>query len=83
MNNFRFIDRNKQNPTVKAGRRKNKMSKTFKIGINWTKSAIALALLCAVFSFSAMAQNNPNKPLDAKAASVLIQELAIDRNKRK
>lgn len=27
-----------------------------KLGINWTKSAIALALLCAVFSFGVMAQ---------------------------
>ncbi len=34
------------------------MSKTFKIGINWTKSAIALVLLCAVFGFNAMAQDD-------------------------
>ncbi len=34
------------------------MSKTFKIGINWTKSAIALALLCAAFSFSVIAQDD-------------------------
>ena len=32
--------------------------KTFKIGINWTKLAIVLALLCAVFSFSVMAQDD-------------------------
>ncbi len=76
MNNFRFIDRNKQNTTGKTGRSKNKVSKTFKIGINWTKSAIALALLCAVFSFSALAQKNLNQSLDAAAASALIQELS-------
>ena len=45
-------------------------------GINWTRSAIALALLCALFNFSVMAQDNPNKPLDAKTVSALIQELA-------
>jgi hypothetical protein len=35
-----------------------------KLGINWTKSAIALALLCAVFSFGVMAQDNPDQTLD-------------------
>ena len=44
-------------------------------GINWARSAIALALLCAVFSFSVMAQDNSKKPLDAEAASALRQEL--------
>jgi len=51
------------------------MSKTFKLAINWTRSAIALALLCAVFSFSAMAQDNPNTPLDEKSVAALIEEL--------
>lgn len=46
-----------------------------KSGINWTRSAIALALLCAVFCFGVSAQNNPNKPLDAEAASALVQEV--------
>jgi len=75
MNNSRFIDRNKQNTTEKIDRRKNKMSKTLKIGINRTKLAIALVLLCAAFSFSAMAQDNSNEPLDAEAVSALIGEL--------
>ena len=34
-----------------------------KSGINWTKSAIALALLCAVFGFGVIAQDNPNQTL--------------------
>ena len=46
-----------------------------KLTINWTRSAVALALLSAVFSFSAMAQDNSKKPLDAEAASALRQEL--------
>ncbi len=51
------------------------MSNTTKIGINWTRSAIALALLCAVFSFSAMAQADGGKPLDAKTLAALVAEL--------
>jgi CspA family cold shock protein len=47
-----------------------------KSGINWTRSVIALALLCAVFSFGAMAQSDPNEPLDAEAAAALVQELS-------
>jgi MbtH protein len=34
------------------------MSKTFKIGINWTKSVIVLVLICAAFSFTVMAQED-------------------------
>jgi CspA family cold shock protein len=45
-------------------------------GINWTKLAIALVLMCLGFSFSAMAQNTSNDPLDAEAVSALIQELS-------
>jgi hypothetical protein len=44
-------------------------------GINWTKSAIVLALLCAFFSFSAKAQNNPNKALDEESVAALVEEL--------
>jgi len=47
-----------------------------KLGINWTRSAIALALLSAVFSFTAMAQDKPNTPLDAEAAAALVEELS-------
>ena len=43
--------------------------------MNWTRSIAALVLLCAIFSFSAMAQDNPDKPLDAEAASALRQKL--------
>ena len=46
-----------------------------KSGINWTKSVIALALLCAVFGFSAMAQTNTDKPLNAKTLAALVEEL--------
>jgi cold shock protein len=51
------------------------MSKTFKTKFNWTKLAIALVLMCLVFSFSAMAQNTSNDPLDAEAVAALIEEL--------
>ena len=73
MNDFRFTDRSKQNTTGKTDRRKTKMN--IKLGINWTKSGIALALLCAVFSFSAMAQDNPNKPLGQEEVEALINHL--------
>ena len=46
-----------------------------RVRMNWTRAAIALALLCAVFSFSVAAQDNSKKPLDAEAASALRQEL--------
>src|SRR5437868_1359499 len=45
-------------------------------GINWTKLVIALALFCAMFSFSVMAQNNSDKPLDEEAVAALVEELA-------
>ena len=48
------------------------MSETFKLGINWTRSAFALALLCAVFSFSARAQSNPNKPLNENEVKIFM-----------
>ena len=37
------------------------MNSTLSTKIIWTRSALALMLLCAVFSFSAMAQDNPDK----------------------
>ncbi len=55
---------------------KEKTSVNIISGIKWTRSAIALALLCAVFSFSALAQDNPDKRLDAEAAGSLVQELS-------
>jgi hypothetical protein len=51
------------------------MSLTFKTGINWTKLAIALALMCSMFSFSPMAHTKQEGPLDAEAVSALIEEL--------
>jgi len=46
-----------------------------RLKINWTKSAIALALLCVVFSFSAMAQKNPNKSLNENEVRILVSRL--------
>ena len=40
------------------------MSDSSKTGMHWTKLAIALVLLGSVFSFSAMAQTKPEKPLN-------------------
>ena len=40
--------------------------------MDWTRLVIALALLCAVFSFSAMAQNNPNKPFDENEVKTFV-----------
>ena len=51
------------------------MRKTFKIGIIWTRSAIALALMYALFSFGAMAQNNPDKPLSENEVGILVSRL--------
>jgi formylglycine-generating enzyme required for sulfatase activity len=51
------------------------MSLTFKTGINWTKLAIALALMCSLFGFSASAQTTPDDPLDEEAVSALLDEL--------
>lgn len=45
------------------------------MGINWTKSAVVLALLCAAFSFIAIAQTDTGKPLDAKTLAALVAEL--------
>jgi hypothetical protein len=42
---------------------------------NWTKLMAALALLCAISGFSAMAQTDSGKPLDAKSLAALVEEL--------
>ena len=44
-------------------------------GINWSKLAAALMLMCAVLSFGVMAQDDSNEPLDEDAAAALIEEL--------
>jgi CspA family cold shock protein len=44
-------------------------------GINWTRLAIVSVLMCLITSFSAMAQNTSNDPLDAEAVASLIEEL--------
>ena len=51
------------------------MSKIFTIDVKWTNLTIGLMLLCAVFSFSAMAQADGGKPLDAKTLAALVAEL--------
>lgn len=50
------------------------MSNSGKRRIN-LKSAIALGLLCLIFGFSAFAQTNTDKPLDAKSLAALVGEL--------
>lgn len=64
-----------KNMTGKTRRRNNKMSKIFTIDVKWTNLTIGLMLLCAVFSFSAMAQADGGKPLDAKTLAALVAEL--------
>lgn len=51
------------------------MNRTFKKGNNWTKLIAALALICSVFGFTAMAQTKPDKPLDTKSLADLVEEL--------
>jgi cold shock protein len=51
------------------------MDLTFKTGINWAKQVIALVLMCLMFGFSAMAQDNSNKPLDEDGMTALVDEL--------
>ena len=51
------------------------MLRKFKSKTNWTKLVIASLLMCLIFSFSAIAQNNANEPLDDEAVSALVDEL--------
>jgi len=51
------------------------MNKTLKTRINRTKFIAALGLMCSVFGFTAMAQTNFDKPLDAKALTAVVAEL--------
>lgn len=44
-------------------------------GITWTKLVIGLGLMCLMLSFGALAQTNPEKPLDEDAVSELFGEL--------
>ena len=44
--------------------------------IDRAKPLIALALMCLVFSFGVIAQDNPNEPLDGETVGVLLEELA-------
>jgi anti-sigma B factor antagonist len=52
-----------------------KMINSGKTGMNWTKLLAALALMCSMFSFGAMAQTKPEKPLAKAAADALVGEL--------
>jgi CspA family cold shock protein len=54
---------------------KKKMINPGKTGMNWTKRAMALVLLGSMFSFIAMAQTKPEKPLAKAAADALVGEL--------
>jgi hypothetical protein len=49
------------------------MNRTSETRISWKKFVSALALLCSIFSFSALAQTD--KPLDAKSLTALVKEL--------
>lgn len=49
---------------------------SIRTAISWTKLIIALALLCALFNFSVMAQDDSDEPLDEDAVSALVEELA-------
>lgn len=51
------------------------MSKTFKMTVTWTRSAVALAIFTVLCSFSVMGQNATDKPLDAKTLAALVAEL--------
>ena len=64
-----------KNMTGKARRRNNKMIRIFIINVKWANLPIALMILCAVFSFSAMAQSDTGKPLAAKTLAALVAEL--------
>ena len=51
------------------------MNRTFKTVINWTGLIAALVFMCSIFSFSAMAQPDSGKPMDAKLLAALVEEL--------
>lgn len=51
------------------------MNRSLRTGFNGTLSAIAVALICAVFTFTAIAQTGTGKPLDAKTLAALVAEL--------
>src|SRR5215210_7328973 len=51
------------------------MERTSETRISWTRLIIALVLLCSISSFSAMAQTDSGKPMDAKSLTALVEEL--------
>ena len=51
------------------------MSLTFKTIATWTKLAIAALLMCSMFSFSVLAQTNPDKPLTKETLEELVEKL--------
>lgn len=51
------------------------MNRTFKNENNWTKVIVALVLMCSVFGFTAIAQTNPDKPLEAESLAALVEVL--------
>jgi hypothetical protein len=54
---------------------KNKMNRTSETRSIWTKLIIALVLLCSISGFSATAQTDSGKPMDAKSLAALVKEL--------
>jgi hypothetical protein len=51
------------------------MERTSETRISWTRLIVALLLSCSISSFSAMAQTDSGKPLDAKSLTALVEEL--------
>ncbi len=51
------------------------MKRMFETTITWTSLTAASVILCSVFGFTAMAQTDSGKPLDAKTLSALVEEL--------
>jgi hypothetical protein len=51
------------------------MERTSGTGISWIKLIVAVALSCSISGFSAMAQTDSVKPLDARSLTALVEEL--------
>lgn len=60
---------------MKTFEEKNKVKRTSGARIHWTRLIAALALLCSISGFSAMAQAVSDKPMDAKSLTALVEEL--------
>ena len=63
------------------------MNMTSEARISWKKLIVTFALMCSISGYSAMAQTDSDKPLDAKSLTALVDELkevvsktALDEN---